>query len=368
MNGRVFVAGVVVGVALAVVGTRFLTQPSASAQGSGTGPGSPRACGCPGDFDNNGTINTADLVQFLAVFGTTCAPDTDGDSFNNPCDNCPLVFNPCQEDGDGDGVGTVCDNCPTVPNPGQQDSNNDGIGDACCVNPANCPPKPNMIATCVANQCQYGCVAGFADCNANLADGCETSTTTTGNCGSCGNVCFLPFAVPACVSGVCEVGSCFSGFSNCDSNSANGCEVQHGLAANGCTSATDLGTVCADTRCGAFCASTASAFLGPTFADRRTRWFKARANECSTGCNSGSMEQTIQLFVPAGVNYDVFVYSACGGALLGQSTNAAGTAETILINVPKTSGNDSFDYFIEIRWISGQSCGNYGLQILGRSC
>lgn len=367
MKGKVFIAGVVVGVALTLVGVRVVTQPAAVADGAG--PRDPaRACGCPGDFDANGVINTADLVEFLGAFGTTCAPDSDSDGFLDPQDNCPFIFNPCQEDRDGDGVGDVCDNCPTIPNPGQQDSNNDGIGDACCVNAANCVPRPNMSATCVANQCVYGCNAGWVDCNDDLSDGCETNATTTFNCGNCGVVCFLPNAVPACVSGACVVQSCFPGYSNCDSNNANGCEVQHGLPANSCPSATDLGTVCADTRCGAFCASTANAFLGPVFSDRRTRWFKARANECSTGCALGSMEQTIQVFVPAGVNYDVFVYSACGGTLLGSSTNAAGTTETILISVPKTPNNDSFDYFIEIRWISGQSCSNYTLQILGRTC
>lgn len=272
MNGRVFFAGVAVGVGLTLVGARIALQPAAVAK-SAPARGAASACACPGDFDGNGVINTADLVEFLGAFATTCPPDTDGDGFADPNDNCPFMYNPCQEDFDGDGVGDACDNCPTIPNPGQQDSNN-----------------------------------------------------------------------------------------------ANGCEVQHGLSANNCASATNLGNVCADTRCGAFCASTASAILGPVFNERRTRWFKVRATECSTGCNVGGMEQSIQVFVPAGVNYDVFVYSSCGGTLIGQSTNGAGTAETILISVPKTTNDDSFDYWVEVRWISGQSCTNYTVQTLGRSC
>lgn len=367
MNGKVFFAGVVVGVALSVVVSRLISQPAAVARGAGTRDAA-RACSCPGDFDGNGTINTADLVEFLGAFGHPCPPDTDGDGFADPIDNCPFIFNPCQEDLDGDGVGDVCDNCLTVPNPGQQDSNGDGVGDACCVNAAHCLPHPNMTATCVADQCVYGCNAGWVDCNDDYSDGCETNATTTFNCGNCGVVCNLPNAIPACVGGQCVVQSCFAGYSNCDGNEANGCELRHAIPANSCATATDLGTLCADTRCGAFCASTANAVLGPVFNDRRTRWFKARANECSSGCNVGSMDQTIQVFVPPGVNYDVFVYSSCGGTLLGQSTNGTGVAETILISVPKTAGNDSFDYWIEIRWVSGQSCNTYTLQILGRSC
>jgi hypothetical protein len=41
--------------------------------------------------------------------------DSDGDSVEDGCDNCPYVYNPDQEDGDGNGVGDVCEPCP---NPG----------------------------------------------------------------------------------------------------------------------------------------------------------------------------------------------------------------------------------------------------------
>ncbi|MBN8644023.1 MAG: thrombospondin type 3 repeat-containing protein [Planctomycetes bacterium] len=351
----------------ALAGLLFTLAPAAARQPAPSAA-APRACICPGDFNGDGTINTIDLAGFLAVFGTNCLPDSDFDGIVDPSDNCPFVPNPTQADADGDGVGDACDNCPTVPNPGQQDSNNDGVGDACCVSAANCPPRPNMSVACANDLCQYTCNTGFADCDANPVNGCETNIATSiANCGGCNIFCSLPNAIPACVAGVCTVQSCNPGYSNCDSNDANGCELRHALAANSCTSATDLGSTCGDTRCGFACSGTANAVLGPVFNDRRTRWFKVRANECSSGC-TGNMQQTIQVFVPAGVNYDVFVYSSCGGSLLGSSTNAAGTTESILINVPKTTGDDSFDYFIEIRWVSGQSCNNYTLQVFGRSC
>jgi hypothetical protein len=38
--------------------------------------------------------------------------NSDGDSFGDACDNCPLVANQDQKDDDGDGVGNACDQCP----------------------------------------------------------------------------------------------------------------------------------------------------------------------------------------------------------------------------------------------------------------
>jgi hypothetical protein len=298
MNIRDLVLGGVLGGALVFGATQAVMHPSASAQqaaepsaeapltpslvsnvsGGGVTTGSPRSCSCPGDFDNNNVINTADLVAFLAVFGTQCAPDSDGDGVPNAIDNCPNTPNPNQADADGDGRGDVCDNCPTISNPGQQDSDNDGIGDACegsfCQSASQCPPLQNMTVTCQGNQCVYGCMPGFANCNNSLADGCEVAVLfDVGNCGACGNVCVpdgpnqqvqcvngqcqsfcasgftncagvcrnllvdpnncgacgvicvFPNATATCVNGVCTIGACNAGFFNCNNIAADGCEV-----------------------------------------------------------------------------------------------------------------------------------------------
>ena len=58
-------------------------------------------------------------------------PDSDGDGFVDPADNCPEIANPGQEDAEADGVGDACDNCVDTPNHDQTDTDGDGQGDAC---------------------------------------------------------------------------------------------------------------------------------------------------------------------------------------------------------------------------------------------
>ena len=79
-----------------------------------------------------------------------------------------------------------------------------------------CPQIGNG-ASCVNGVCQLQCVAGTADCNLDITDGCETNTSSSiTSCGSCGYSCLtLGIAQPQCIGGVCQ-GACGSGFLDCD--------------------------------------------------------------------------------------------------------------------------------------------------------
>lgn len=80
--------------------------------------------------------------------------------------------------------------------------------------------------TCATGVCQIDtCPSGFAECDGVPATQCETSLTTTDNCGSCGNKCSFPNAGALCTSGVCALGNCNTSYGNCDSNPTNGCET-----------------------------------------------------------------------------------------------------------------------------------------------
>ncbi|MEZ4394000.1 MAG: hypothetical protein R3A48_23245 [Polyangiales bacterium] len=87
-------------------------------------------------------------------------------------------------------------------------------------------PGAEGTARCVAGRCESpGCLTGFADCDGDTANGCETPTTSIASCGRCGRACDVPNATARCADGACLVGECGEGFADCDRSPANGCEV-----------------------------------------------------------------------------------------------------------------------------------------------
>lgn len=86
---------------------------------------------------------------------------------------------------------------------------------------------------CNVGVCVPMCAPGFADCDANPDNGCETDTTSSlGNCGGCGMACALPNANSACQTSVCGLVSCKAGFGDCDLVGSNGCEVPLNTTSN----------------------------------------------------------------------------------------------------------------------------------------
>ncbi len=88
----------------------------------------------------------------------------------------------------------------------------------------------HAAALCVQQACQMGnCAPGFGDCNNDSADGCETELATdAANCGACGTLCAFDHAGALCLNSVCVLGDCQTGFADCDGEVANGCEAQLG--------------------------------------------------------------------------------------------------------------------------------------------
>jgi hypothetical protein len=141
-------------------------------------------------------------------------------------------------------------------------TNNIGIvalGGSVLTDPANCGTCGNVCnyananAACVGGNCQIGsCTGGYANCDANPANGCETNVVSNvNNCGSCGLVCTTPNGSPACTGGACTVGSCNPGYANCDFNAGNGCETNVVSNVNNCGS---CGLVCSTPNATSACA------------------------------------------------------------------------------------------------------------------
>ena len=162
--------------------------------------------------------------------GGVCALEPD------PCND----FNPCTSDACQ--VATGC--------------THKAVGTSCngaCVDltidPANCgscgvacPPAANGTPFCSASVCGFGCKAGFGDCNALGADGCEATLNTVSKCGSCNNACSAANASSLCTNAVCALGACNAGFVNCNGLAADGCEVAIASDVANCGS---CGKVCA---------------------------------------------------------------------------------------------------------------------------
>jgi hypothetical protein len=86
--------------------------------------------------------------------------------------------------------------------------------------------RSNGTASCAAGVCRITCNAGFANCDNDPSDGCETAIgTDVRNCGACGRACAIPNATALCSAGTCAVSACLRGYGNCDGNAANGCEA-----------------------------------------------------------------------------------------------------------------------------------------------
>jgi hypothetical protein len=98
-----------------------------------------------------------------------------------------------------------------------------------------------------AHACNPGCSFGFATCDGNNDNGCERDIKTLSNCGACNASCSFANAAANCeviasTSITCKMGACNSGFLNCDSSTATGCETAQGISNCGA-----CGTVCSQT-------------------------------------------------------------------------------------------------------------------------
>ncbi len=200
-----------------------------------TDPDNCGACGMVCPTDESCVTGTCELV---------CAKGTANCS-GDPADGCDVLLGTIQNCA---GCGDVC----SFPN-GEPACNDGNCGGNCFAgfadcdgNPLNgcevdtatdsadcgacdnvCPSGPNSTPVCVQGECGINCEAGYADCDGNPLNGCETGITSDPNdCGACGNVCPSgQHSTPACQQGSCAIGSCFPGFADCDGLPADGCEV-----------------------------------------------------------------------------------------------------------------------------------------------
>jgi hypothetical protein len=258
-------------------------------------------------------VATLALVGCAAVLGLdpgSALPDTvDADTDSGGVD-ASVEDHATPTHGDGSTIPTSCPagqhlcGATCVPS----DDPQYGCGAAACA-PCDVPHATAGCGGTPAACAPAKCNAGWADCNALPADGCETDLSNPKTCGTCTKTCGAPLplcdgtgcvatcvppkvdcggscanttsdpnhcgtscttctpahALPACTSGTCDRGTCDVGYADCDGNRVNGCETSLagdktcGSCTNDCTAPTPGHTVglCANgTSCvAAACAS-----------------------------------------------------------------------------------------------------------------
>jgi collagen triple helix repeat protein len=160
------------------------------------------------------------IVQVSLLRGAVCQKVPAG---TNPADANVLVQYRAQVGGDSTACPAASNNvCGGICTNTASDTNNCGGCGTMCL------PAANGASVCAGGICGIGsCNSGFADCDRVAGNGCETNINfDTANCGGCGTMCF-PAAngTSACTNGVCGIGSCNAGFADCDKNPSNGCET-----------------------------------------------------------------------------------------------------------------------------------------------
>lgn len=225
--------------------------------------------------------------------------------------------------------------------------------------------NPNGETGCVAGQCAPSCASGFGSCDGNLVNGCEQSLTTVAHCGGCNVPCALANATETCATGQCALASCEPGFSNCDASETTGCEVGHASVTGVCGSGTGP-SYDGDRACGFVCGSNTGWDTFATNSGNASGWFRAHAREdsdCAT-----DIEHRIQLTVPPGVDYDLHAWRNCTSPV-ASSTSGPGMPEQVIVFDAENNGSDdSFDYWVEVRYVSGASCANWTLTFAGHDC
>jgi formylglycine-generating enzyme required for sulfatase activity len=107
------------------------------------------------------------------------------------------------------------------------EGNVDDIPDVAGDCSAQLPGAVNATFSCGgSNGCGVdACVASYANCDTDPANGCETSLRTLTNCGGCSIPCSPQAnAVMTCDNGQCEMSGCQSGFADLNGLPQDGCE------------------------------------------------------------------------------------------------------------------------------------------------
>jgi hypothetical protein len=186
-----------------------------------------------------------------------------------------------------------------------------GCGDAC----SNAHGTTSCNAT---TGCQPVCGAGFKSCDGDRGNGCERNIRTLTDCGDCDVDCDLANGAESCATGTCTLGTCTTGFANCDMNPGNGCETPLGTLSN-CLS---CGNACSNAHGTFSCNSSSGCQYGCA-----TGWDSCDSN-AANGCERSvwSLTDCGACGIPCDIPNS---NETCGGGTCTATTCASGFAECV---------------------------------------
>jgi hypothetical protein len=325
---------------------------------------------CNGLIDDTGraeACNAEDddcdgMIDEDFVTGEAC----DGDDTDACVDGVTI----CDPDGGG---GVVCDD-ETEESPDLCNGNTD---EDCSTDTPDGFGEPSYGMPCDsdadADLCPEGsvvCTGAFLVCNDmtgdsveacnSLDDDCDGQadedfdlTADIDNCGACGRACTNPHGTTSCESGQC-VFACDLGAMDCNGDPLDGCESLHDANPT-CAMVFDAGSVDGD----------AGVDLVREFTGTDESFVTIVLAENSDV--SRSVTAAIELDSPPGMNFDLLVAcGACGGGVYASSTQGEGFTDTVYFREGDDSGaDDGRRITVEVRWVSGDICGEWTLRVIG---
>jgi hypothetical protein len=171
---------------------------------------------------------------------------------------------PVQDAGTGEAAPVVCAtgraDCDGRADNGCETSLLDDVANCGSCKTVCTAPSHSQTACKLGKCATTGCETGWGDCDSNSANGCEIDLkASVSHCGACGKVCSASNAASSCVAGACQISKCNAGFGDCDGNASNGCEtptttVQDcGECRKACTAGSHATPACTNGTCGAQC-------------------------------------------------------------------------------------------------------------------
>jgi len=203
----------------------------------------------------------------------------------------------------------------------------------------NCGAVANGTPACIGFACGIGsCNNGYDDCYGGAADGCETHLLTDlSHCGACSAPCAnVANGTKSCSNGSCAIGSCDTGYADCDNNVGSGCEIDTnnnishcGSCSNPCTPPSNASAACTNGTCGLGTCNSGYDDCNNNPGDGCEKAILSDPNNCGgcgIKCGSGSCSGGV-----CACNKNVLVIaddSASGSQVLTNALSAAGFTAT----------------------------------------